>query len=65
MDPNDFETVIKLNERDIEIIGNVFVQYFLNNPGQPDAVSPQSALLQKILDARQNQIIEARAAGRL
>ena len=65
MDPNGFETIVKLNEREIEVIGNVFVQHFLKNPSEPDAVSPQSALLQKILDARHNQIIEARAAGRL
>jgi hypothetical protein len=65
MDPNDFETVVKLNERDIEVIGNVFAQYFVNNPGQPEVVSHQSALLQKILHARENQIIEARAAGQL
>lgn len=67
MDPNDFETVVKLNEKDIEILGNLFAQYFVKCNSQPEPVdcSRQSALLTKILNARERQIIEARAAGRL
>lgn len=65
MDPNDFETTVTLNEKEIEVIGNVFVQYFLTNPSEEGVVSPQSALLKKILDTRTAQIIEARAAGKL
>ncbi len=67
MDPNDFETVVKLDEKDIEILGNLFAQYFVkcNNEPEPVDCSRQSALLTKILNARESQIIEARAAGRL
>ena len=62
---SDFETVVKLNQKDIEILGNVFVLYFLDHPSGEGVVSPQSALLQKILNAQTAQINEARAAGRL
>lgn len=66
MDPNDFETVVKLNEKEIEVLGNLFAQYFVRCHSEPQPVdcSSQSALLRKILDARTAQIIEARAAGK-
>lgn len=64
---DDFETVVKLNEKDIEIIGNMFAQYFVRCNSEPEPVdcSRQSALLRKILDTRTAQIIEARASGKL
>lgn len=58
-----FETNVTLTERDIAVIGNVFVQYFHANPSAPDVCSPEPALFKKILDTRAAQIIEARAAG--
>ena len=65
MDPNDFETTVVLNEKEIETIASVFHCYFRHNEIPEGVVSPQSALFAKILHARETQIVEARAAGKL
>lgn len=63
---HDFETVVKFNGREFEIIGNMFVQYFVRCTSEtpPTDYSLQSALFKKMFSARESQIIEARAAGR-
>jgi hypothetical protein len=62
---DDFETVVRLSEKDIEILGGLFTQYFVKcNSEPPVDCSAQSELFRKILDARTAQIIEARAAGK-
>ena len=65
---DDFETTIRLNELDIEILGNLLVQRVLDrhrkNPGKAgDPPGPESLLLKKILDTRRNQLID-HAPGR-
>jgi hypothetical protein len=67
MNPNDFETVVAFNEKDIEILGNLFAQYFVKSYSELEPVdcSLQSALFKKILETRERQIVEARAAGKL
>jgi len=65
MGPNDFETTVTLTEKEIETIASVFHCYFGQNESPGGVVSPQSALFVKILHAREAQIAEAWAAGKL
>ena len=39
MDANDFETVVRLNEKDIEIIGSLFAEYLYINLGPIDTIN--------------------------
>ena len=66
---DDFETTVTFNEKEIELLGHIFVARFQEMHRQnliPEGVTvEESALLQKILRLRTEQIIAARAEGKL
>jgi hypothetical protein len=60
---DDFKTTVSLTEDETTVLGNMFTHFFVTNSTSirlPEA----SALLKKILAAREEQIIATRAASK-
>src|ERR1700687_259772 len=66
---DDFETIIGLNEQEIELLGNLIVAHMINqervNPSKAgDRIRPESVFMERLLRLRTEQIVAARAGGK-